>query len=90
MLFVNPIILSVLFQNSSLRFHNILSCVDRVSNCAVFYSDGISNWPGSKRSGRRLKGKYKEISFIRASQFSNDSALDLLSLIYALKIEINH
>jgi hypothetical protein len=80
MLFATLLILIILFENSS-SFYGISHCFDRDSICAVLYCDEEINWPGLEKAGEdcidpeeEMTGKYEEISFVPASDFSNDSA----------------
>jgi hypothetical protein len=66
----------------SSKFLNISDCDDRYSNCAVVHCNQEANWTVTEEKGapekcidpEELTGKFEEISFVRASNFPDDSS----------------
>jgi hypothetical protein len=73
-LFVS-LVFVIFFRSASSEFQNISVCIDRDSKCAAFYCGDEKNWsePDEKNQDCIDPEKFKEISFIRASDFSNVS-----------------
>jgi hypothetical protein len=80
MLFVS-LVLVIFLRSASSKFHSVSDCDDRYSNCAVVYCNREANWTVAEEKApekcidpEELTEKFEEISFVRASDFLNDSS----------------